>query len=210
MREIVPVSPGKTYKFRLINGGVHYGLRINIANLKMRIVAADSEPVEPVHVDAVFLHLAERFDVEVSIPDGWDDGESFWIRADTIESAYQGYQNGIRAILKVSSDGYNDHDSLGPENIYDPTNDDIKSSIERSQDHLIMNCFERKTFERSRFGGRCLDVSTLAHLHEVVMNDEQKQRFNDGGYNFEDEENAVVHMIDSHFQPYPQVSSAAF
>ena len=202
MREIVPVSSGKTYKFRLINGGANYGLRINIANLKMKIVAADSEPVEPVHVDEVFIHAAERFDVEVTIPDNWD--ESFWIRADTLESAYQGYQNGIRAILKVSSGDNNDHDSPGPENIYDPTNDDIKSYIERSQDHLTMNCFERNTFERAPYGGRCVDISTLAHSHEVdyIKNEQTEQK--DGGYHFE--EDAVVHMIDSQFQPYPQVS----
>ena len=205
MREIVPVSPGKTYKFRLINGGTHYGLRINIANLKMKVVAADSEPVEPVHVDEVFIHTAERFDVEVTIPDDWDDGESFWIRADTLESAYQGYQNGIRAILKVSKDDdqYHDHDAPG-DIIYDPTNDDIKSSVERSKDHLILNCFERETFERAPYGGRCVDISTLAHLHEVVMNDEQTEKQEARDYHFE--QNAIVHTIDSHFQPYPQVS----
>jgi len=197
MREIVPVSPGKTYKFRLINGGAHYGLRINIADLKMKVVAADSEPI---HVDEVFIHTAERFDVEVTIPDDWDDGESFWIRADTIETAYQGYQNGIRAILKVFSDGNDDNDF--PEHVYDPINGSIKSSVERSQDHLTLNCFERKAFERAPYRGRCVDISTLSHSNKVNnMIDDQMQK--DGGCDFA--ENAVVHMTDSHYHPYPQV-----
>jgi len=200
MREIVPVSPGKTYKFRLINGGAHYGLRINIADLKMKVVAADSEPVESLLVDEVFIHTAERFDVEVTIPDYWDNGESFWIRADTIETSYQGYQNGIRAILKVFSDGNNDN--VFPEHVYDPINGDIKSSVERSQDHLTLNCFERKTFERAPYRGRCVDISILTHSNEEKnINYDQIQK--DGGYDLA--ENAVVHMIDSHFHPYPQV-----
>eukprot|EP00985_Skeletonema_marinoi_P034451 scaffold43980_cov234-Skeletonema_marinoi.AAC.1 len=114
MREVVPVSPGKTYKFRLMNGGAHYGLRINIADLNMTILAADSESVEPVVVNEVFLHTAERFDVEITIPNDWVEGDSFWIRADSTESFYQGYQNGIRSILKVV-----DQDSSGSENAFD-------------------------------------------------------------------------------------------
>lgn len=196
MREIVPVSPGKSYKFRLINGGVHHGLRINIADLKMKIVASDSEPVEPVVVDEVFLHTAERFDVEVTIPDDWAAGQSFWIRADTVESAYQGYQNGIRAILKVASG--DDYDSS--EQVYDPITGDIRSSIERSHNHVTMNCFNRETFERAPHGGRCLPISALSHEQSSLISQSKS---------YSNMDDAKVHFIDSHFQPPPQVSAVS-
>jgi FtsP/CotA-like multicopper oxidase with cupredoxin domain len=51
MREVVPVSPGITYKFKFLNGGSMYALRISFDALKMTIVAADSEQVEPVVKD---------------------------------------------------------------------------------------------------------------------------------------------------------------
>ena len=91
LREVIPVIAGKTYKFRLLNGGTLYGFRISIDGLRMRIVAADSEPVEPYDVDDVILHGAERFDVEVDIPMDMMN-RSLWVRADTLESSLQGYQ----------------------------------------------------------------------------------------------------------------------
>lgn len=92
LREIVNVTPGQTYKFRLINGGSHYAFRIYIEGFEMNIISADSEPVEPYKVDEVILHAAERFDVEIQIPGNLVNGDRFWIRADTLESAIQGYQ----------------------------------------------------------------------------------------------------------------------
>lgn len=194
MREIVPVAPGKTYIFRLINGGVHYGLRINIGSLKMTIIAADSEPVEPVVVDEVFLHVAERFDVEVTVPEDWKDGSSFWIRADTIESAYQGYQNGVRAILSVSGNKRISQTSQ----VQDPEGNIFSSPISRSYDHLIMNCFERKTFDGIPNAGKCLSIDTLSHRSSSTNEHTESFRVENA--------DAEVHLIDSHFQPYPQVS----
>jgi len=91
LREVIPVTAGKTYKFRLLNGGTLYGFRISIDGLRMRIIAADSEPVEPYEVDDVILHSAERFDVEVDFPTNMMN-RSIWVRADTLESSRQGYQ----------------------------------------------------------------------------------------------------------------------
>ena len=58
----------------------------------MQIVSADSEPVQPYKVDEVILHSAERFDVIVTIPSEYVNGDRFWIKADTLESAIQGYE----------------------------------------------------------------------------------------------------------------------
>lgn len=92
LREVVNVEPGKTYKFRLLNGGHHYAFRVVIDSIPMRVIAADSEPVKPYDVDEVILHAAERFDVEITIPSTFVGGERLWIRADTLESSIQGYQ----------------------------------------------------------------------------------------------------------------------
>ena len=92
LREVVNVEPGKTYKFRLLNGGHHYAFRVVIDSIPMRVIAADSEPVKPYDVDEVILHAAERFDVEITVPSTFVGGERLWIRADTLESSIQGYQ----------------------------------------------------------------------------------------------------------------------
>lgn len=196
MREVVPVSPGRTYMFRLMNGGVHYGLRVNIAGLNMKILAADSEIVEPVVVNEVFLHTAERFDVEITIPNDWVAGDSFWIRADSVESAYQGYQNGIRSILKVVDNDTSEY--VNANDLNDPI-ENIKSPLERSNDHLIMNCYNRATFDGAPNGGRCLPISTLSRSQASL------NRKNES--NTAKEQPPNVHYIDSHFQPYPQVST---
>ena len=71
---------GQKYKFRLINGGQHFGYRITLGGLPLTVVAADSEPVYPVVMDEVILHTAERFEVEVTIPQNAAVGESWWIK----------------------------------------------------------------------------------------------------------------------------------
>ena len=158
----------------------------------MKIIASDSEPVETVVVNEVFLHAAERFDVEVTIPDDWAAGQSFWIRADTVESAHQGYQNGIRAILKVASGD----DNETSEQTYDPDSGDIRSPVERSPDHITMNCFNRKTFERTPQRGTCLPITALSHEQSSISQSKS----------YVNEDEAKVHFIDSHWQPTPQVS----
>lgn len=207
MREIVPVSAGETYKLRLINGGVHYGLRINVGGLKMRVVAADSEPVEPVIVDEVFLHVAERFDVEITIPQDWAEGDSTWIRADTAESTYQGYQNGIRAILSVVSNDRLTKSSGSEFSIDREVNDpeaDIRSPTVRGDNHLTLNCFEREPFRGDSPGGRCLPITTLSHKTPPLFKERRVQNHVD------EEAEVLIHVIDSHFQPPPQVSRNIF
>lgn len=200
MREVVPVSPGRTYMFRLMNGGAHHGLRVNIAGLNMKILAADSETVEPVVVNEVFLHTAERFDVEITIPNDWVEGDSFWIRADSVESAYQGYQNGIRSILKVvDNNNTSEYVNVNANDLSDPI-ESIKSPLERKNDHLTMNCYNRATFDGAPNGGRCLPISTLSRSQASL------NRKNESKISKEHPPN--VHYIDSHFQPYPQVSTA--
>jgi hypothetical protein len=134
-----------------------YALRISFDGYRMTLVAADSEPIEPVEVDEVILHAAERFDVRITIPEDSEIGSRSWIRADTLESRAQGYQNGIRAILHIVDP--NESTSVVSDAVPDPNN-----PIETTFDHrerLTYNCYSRvEALEASNDGG-CLPVSVL-------------------------------------------------
>jgi FtsP/CotA-like multicopper oxidase with cupredoxin domain len=157
---------GETYKFRLLNGGSLYALRMSIDGLSMTIVAADSEPVEPYQVDEVILHAAERFDVEVTIPESLVTNSSFWIRADTLESPEQGYQNGVRAILHVV-DSMDSVDTLSLKNVADPQEDIVAPVLAIAERHT-MNCYSRLESEQAHDGGDCLAVTNLVPSNNLA------------------------------------------
>lgn len=141
----------------MLNAGSMYALRISFDGLRMTIVAADSEPVEPVDADEVIIHAAERFDVLVTIPEDAEVGSTSWIRADTLESRKQGYQNGIRAILHIVDP--NASDSIDVNAIPDP-----KTAIETTADHkskLTYNCYSSIESTEKSADGDCLPVSAL-------------------------------------------------
>ena len=164
LREVVPVLKGQTFKFRILNAGSMYALRISFDGLKMTIIAADSEPVEPVEVDEIIVHAAERFDVEVTIPNDAPIGSTSWIRADTLERRDQGYQNGIRAILHVVDP--NNTNPVDANKVPDPD-----ASIETNIDHktrLTHNCYSFTESNEISGEGGCLPVSAL-HLQEGTV-----------------------------------------
>lgn len=132
-----------------------YALRISFDGLKMTILAADSEPVEPVvAIDEIIMHTAERFDVEITIPQDAEVGSTSWIRADTLESQKQGYQNGIRAIIYVVD--WNETSTVDPHTIPDP-----QADVETKDDHnnkITYNCHSHTEAEQ----GGCFPVSALS------------------------------------------------
>jgi len=168
LREVVFVGAGEKYKFRLINGGQHFAYRISLGGLPLTIVAADSEPVNPVVADEVILHTAERFDVEVTIPQDAAVGDSWWIKADTLESTWQGYPNGIRAVLHVVDPSSLLLPPIGEgrkrkhlANIPDPA-----EPIERNtnlESLTTLNCYSSKLSEAAKTNGRggCLPITYL-------------------------------------------------
>ena len=164
LREIVPVSPGQTHKFRILNAGSMYALRISFDGFKMTVIATDSEPVEPVVADEIIVHAAERFDVEVTIPSNVSIGSTSWIRADTLERRDQGYQNGIRAIMHVVDPNSSDPTDLMT--VLDPD-----AAIETNIDHktrLTYNCYSHAEANEKSGDGGCLPVSAL-RLREGVV-----------------------------------------
>ena len=166
MREVIHVQRGQTYKFRIINGGIHFAYRVKVDGFQMKIIAADSTPVHPTVVDEIILHNAERFDVEITISEELSSGDTFWIRADTVEDQNQGYENGIRAILHVVDD-MEDANQLSDDNILDPTEDIVNSKVP-VEELITMNCYsaaEIKAAERSQKGG-CLPIIYLESQHK--------------------------------------------
>jgi len=180
LREIINVLPGETYKFRLINGGKLFALRIDFG-LKMKVIAADSEPVVPLEVDQVILHTAERFDVEITIPANFSIGETFWIKADTLESLQQGYQNGIRAILHINKDPF-----MG--NVPDPVAP--IEALQNENEKITLNCYSQEETDSATNEGGCLPVTTL--------NYNGTNTFDHSHSNFE------FHTVDFEFSPNPQ------
>eukprot|EP00569_Conticribra_weissflogii_P001427 CAMPEP_0171355232 /NCGR_PEP_ID=MMETSP0878-20121228/45112_1 /TAXON_ID=67004 /ORGANISM="Thalassiosira weissflogii, Strain CCMP1336" /LENGTH=1224 /DNA_ID=CAMNT_0011861225 /DNA_START=2051 /DNA_END=5728 /DNA_ORIENTATION=+ len=180
LREIITVLPNRKYKFRLINGGLHHALRISIDSFPMTVVAADSEPVEPYKVDEVVLHVGERFDVEIIVYNDIAESERFWIRADTLESQSQGFQNGVRAILRVSSvpSALKDYDVLDPPN--------LSLYPKRTEDTgwKTLNCHSE-----DKLSG-CVPITALTHAGI------------DGEMSLQLE--SEIHTVATHFQPTPQ------
>lgn len=180
MRDVIHVAPNKRYKLRLINGGTHHALRISIDNFPLTVVAADSEPVEAFTVDEVVVHVGERFDVEIYVYDDLYEGESFWIRADTLEPQSQGYQNGIRAIMRVSTD------QLIPLLVNDADVADPTQSIQttRVNDAKTLNCHTEKP-------SGCVAITALSPLKgsNVVTETTTESK---------------IHTVDTYFQPTPQ------
>jgi hypothetical protein len=185
LREIVRVVAGKTYKLRLINAGHVFALRIDLG-FKMTVVAADSEPVVPLEVDQVILHAAERFDVEITIPPNAKSGETFWIKADTLESTTQGYQNGIRAILIV--------DPESPDDIHDEHVQAPRAPIDTVtpvEDLVTLNCYSQKEVKNSGSDGGCLPITALQSKAAQAA---------------EDNPSPEVHTVDFAFYTTPQQS----
>ncbi len=75
-------KPGDTIRLRIINGSASSYFWLNYGGAKMKIVAADGQPVQPVEVDKILIAIAETYDIEVKIP---DDGMAYEFRATAMD-----------------------------------------------------------------------------------------------------------------------------
>lgn len=198
IREEIHVLSGNKYKFRVINGGSHFALRVSIDELRMTVLATDSENVRPMLVDEVILHTAERFDVEINIPEEFQN-KSVWIRADTLESREQGYQNGIRAILHIDQTINEYEGNIGESSLSDP-----KTPIESTfkvEHRKTMNCYSRLEKEKASNGGECLPITSLTFTEKYNINFVPNTYKKIIGQRYKAEE---LHTIDFDFQATPQ------
>ena len=191
LRDMISVESNRKYKFRLINGGEHFALRFSIENghggFPLTVVAADSNPIEPYTVDSIVLHVGERFDVEVSIQD-LAEGESFWIAADTLESQLQGYQNGIRAIMRVSN-----NESLTYDDVLDPSTS-VKVSNTVKEDVKVLNCYH---------ADYCIPVTALSSLPTRSTEAESRLKFRSEGNEVLTGLASEIHFVETDFQLAP-------
>ena len=183
LRDIIHVASNRKYKFRLINGGSHHALRISIGSFPMTVVAADSEPVEAYTVDEVILHVGERFDVEINIYGDIVEDERFWIRADTLESESQGYQSGIRAIMRVSTQQLIPP-TIGDAEVIDPSHHNFHTLRSKDSGWKTLNCHSEDK------SSGCNPITVLSYSGIGV----------EEGSIAESE----IHTVDTHSQPSPQ------
>jgi FtsP/CotA-like multicopper oxidase with cupredoxin domain len=64
-----PLKAGSCARLRLINGSGSSFFRIAVDGLRLTVIAADGDPVEPVVVDNLVIGTAERYDVLVTLPE---------------------------------------------------------------------------------------------------------------------------------------------
>jgi len=63
------LKAGSRTRLRLINGSGSSFLRIAIDGVRLTLIAADGDPVEPVVVDHLVIGTAQRYDVLVMLPE---------------------------------------------------------------------------------------------------------------------------------------------
>jgi FtsP/CotA-like multicopper oxidase with cupredoxin domain len=83
--------PGETVRLRLINSGAMTFFDVRIPGLKMTVVQADGQNVEPVTVDEIRLGVAETYDVLVTPKD-----EAYTLFAQSMDRS--GYARGTLAV----------------------------------------------------------------------------------------------------------------
>lgn len=66
--EIKTVIPGQTYRLRFINGSASTNFWINLGDLKGKVIAVDGVDVKPYQSNIFQLAIAQRMDIEVTIP----------------------------------------------------------------------------------------------------------------------------------------------
>jgi len=185
LREVVNVNTNQKYKFRIINGGQHASLRFSVDGFPLTVVAVDSQPVEPYSVDQLVIHVGERFDVEIFIFGDLNDGELFWLRADTLEPTSQGFTNGIRAILQVSSSVQSSN--LDEEDVLDPPQT-IASTVTNGKEVATLNCHGSPG---------CIPITNLSPL--IIQADDDDAGGKDDGI-----VGSEVHTVDTYHMPAPQ------
>eukprot|EP00116_Pleurobrachia_bachei_P002633 sb/3462895/ len=76
------VEAGKTYRFRLLNGGHVFAYIWSIDNHDFKVVASDAAEVVPYPTDGLQIHVGERFDVEITFQES-EENKSYYMRAMT-------------------------------------------------------------------------------------------------------------------------------
>ncbi len=68
----IPVEPGKTYLFRMINMGAFAGQYLWFEGHTMRIVEVDGIYTEPAETETIYITTAQRYSVLVTMKNNTD------------------------------------------------------------------------------------------------------------------------------------------
>ncbi|XP_065665483.1 uncharacterized protein LOC136086912 [Hydra vulgaris] len=88
------VKHGLKYRFRSINVGTIYPMRISVDGHEISVVASDGYDIKPYSAESVIVHPGERFDFILNANKTIDN---YWIRAESIEDGVQNHS--VEAIL---------------------------------------------------------------------------------------------------------------
>jgi FtsP/CotA-like multicopper oxidase with cupredoxin domain len=72
------VAAGTTRRFRIVHSGFWFPLEVSVDGHRLRIVASDSGPIQPIEVDAFDIMPGERIDFEL---DANQSPGRYWMRA---------------------------------------------------------------------------------------------------------------------------------
>jgi FtsP/CotA-like multicopper oxidase with cupredoxin domain len=72
------VTQGSTRRFRVVHSGFWFPLEVSVDGHRLRIVALDGGPIDPIVVDSFFIYVGERVDFEV---DANQSPGRYWMRA---------------------------------------------------------------------------------------------------------------------------------
>ncbi|XP_065666457.1 uncharacterized protein LOC100206475 isoform X2 [Hydra vulgaris] len=88
------VKHGLKYRFRSINVGTIYPMRISVDGHEISVVASDGYDIKPYSAESVIVHPGERFDFILNANKTIDN---YWIRAESMEDGVQNHS--VEAIL---------------------------------------------------------------------------------------------------------------
>ena len=137
-------KPGEKIRLRFINGSAMSYFDVRIPGLKMTVVAADGQPIEPVSVDEFRIAVAETYDVIVE-PSGQ---QAYTIFAQSLDRT--GYARGTLALREGLNAPVPDMDPRPLVSMADMGHGD--HSAPSSQGHAGMN-----------HGGHGMDHSAMNH-----------------------------------------------
>ncbi|MDH4872294.1 copper resistance system multicopper oxidase [Pseudomonas sp. BN515] len=143
-------QPGEKIRLRFINGSAMSYFDVRIPGLKMTVIAADGQPVEPVSVDEFRIAVAETYDVLVE-PAG---EEAYTVFAQSMDRS--GYARGTLAVREGLS---------APVPQPDPR--PLISMADMGMDHGSMGHGDMKGMDHSKMAG--MDQSNMAGMDHSQM-----------------------------------------
>ncbi|XP_066919627.1 uncharacterized protein [Clytia hemisphaerica] len=99
------VEQNKKYRFRVINVGTMYQLRVSVDDHKLSVMATDGFDIKPWEVQSFIINPGERYDFMLTANQKVDN---YWIRVKSIQVGEEYKRNYALAILHYKGSGVHD------------------------------------------------------------------------------------------------------